>query len=495
MNTTTTAASLPSQPAPPAAASAILTIARKEWTELVRETRFAWAMGLLLVLLAVALLLGWQRARQVDAEHGAASRVSYQQWLEQGDKNPHGAAHYGQYAFKPQSALAFVDPGVDPYVGVTVWMEAHKQNEFRFRPARDATALQRFGDMTVAFVLQVLAPLLILLLGFSAFTGERERGTLRQLLGQGVRARELLAGKGLAMAGVMAVVLTPLAVLGVLAAGLWPGDHHDAAGALVRAASMFGAYAIYLLGFVALTLAVSALASSSRQALIVLLGFWVLNSFVAPRVATDLARSAFPTPSAAQFQARMTSEMRANFSGHDENHPGYAAFKQRVLEQYGVSRLEDLPLDFRGLAMQEGEENGYRVFDKHYGLLGATYERQQKLRAALGLVFPLLAMQPVSMSLAGNDGEHHRHFAQAAEQYRRGIQQRMNDDIARNSRFGSTDYVAGRALWEKVEPFHYQPPPARWALAGLGWVLPLVLLWSAGAALLALYGARRLKAV
>lgn len=496
MNTTTTASTTSiGGRANRAQRSRTATIFRKEWLELKREARFAWALGLLVALLAVALLLGWQRARQIDAEHHAASRVTYQQWLDQGEKNPHGAAHFGQYAFKPQSALAFVDPGVDPYVGVTVWMEAHKQNDFRFRPARDATALQRFGDLTVAFVLQVLAPLLIILLGFSAFTAERERGTLKQLLGQGVRPAELLVGKGLAMAAVLAVVLIPLALLGFVATAMWPGEHHGTGDALLRAGSLFGAYTIYLLGFVGVTLAVSALASSSRQALIVLLAFWVLNSFVAPRVATDLARTLHPTPSAAEFSTRVNDEIRAGFSGHDESHPGYAALKKRLLEQYNVASLEELPFNFRGLALQEGEENSYRVFDQHHGALAGTYERQQRVRATLGALFPLIAMQRVSMGLAGNDGEHHRHFANAAEQYRRQIQQAMNDDITRNSKFGTTNHVAGRALWQQVKPFDYDPPASGWAFAQQRWVLLLVFAWSAAAIALAWFGARRLRAV
>jgi ABC-2 type transport system permease protein len=49
------------------------------------------------------------------------------------------------------------------------------------------TSLQRFSPLSMAFGLQILVPLLIVLLAFSAFTGERERGTLRQLLSIGVQ--------------------------------------------------------------------------------------------------------------------------------------------------------------------------------------------------------------------------------------------------------------------------------------------------------------------
>ncbi|HEU4458021.1 MAG TPA: DUF3526 domain-containing protein [Methylibium sp.] len=488
------ATAVASSPAKPA--SAVLTVARAEWTAMRRDRRFGWALGLLLALLAVGALLGWQRALQVEAEHTAAREASYAQWLDQGDKNPHGAAHFGQYAFKPPSALAFVDPGVAPYVGVTTWMEAHKRNDFRFRPARDATALQRFGDLSVGFVLQVLAPLLVVLLGFPAFSGERERGTLKLLLGQGVRARDLLLGKALALAGLLAVVLLPLAVIGMGAALAWPDEHAAPRGDLLaRAAGLGAGYLVYLLGFVALTLAVSARAASSRQALVLLLAFWVLNAFVAPRLAGDIARSVFPSPSAAAFQSQVAAEIRASFSGHDEAHPGFQAFKKKLLDEHGVDRLEELPQNFRGLALQQGEENGYRVFDKHHAALAATEQRQRTLAVVLGAALPRLALQPASMGFAASDGAHQRHFADAAEGYRRVIQKAMNDDIANFSRYGDANYKAGRALWQQVPPFAYAPPPAAWAWARQAQPLAALGLWALLCGVFALRAADRLRAV
>ena len=88
------------------------------------------------------------RRRRPAARGGAGGHA--QQWLGQTKKNPHSAAHYGVYAFKPKSPLAIVDTGIDPYMGVAVWLEAHKQNEFKYRPAQDRTAVGRFGEMTAA---------------------------------------------------------------------------------------------------------------------------------------------------------------------------------------------------------------------------------------------------------------------------------------------------------------------------------------------------------
>jgi ABC-2 type transport system permease protein len=73
------------------------TIARKEMTEMIRDGRFRWAGAIVLALLVGALALGWQHYREVNAQHELARRQTRTQWLQQGVKNPHSAAHYGVY--------------------------------------------------------------------------------------------------------------------------------------------------------------------------------------------------------------------------------------------------------------------------------------------------------------------------------------------------------------------------------------------------------------
>jgi ABC-2 type transport system permease protein len=117
----------------------VWTICKKELREMVRDGRLRAAGLIVLVLLSAALLLGWRNYRNIDAQHKSAQQATRQQWLGQGRKNPHSAAHYGVYAFKPKTPLSLVDPGTDPFTGVAVWLEAHKQNEFQYKPAKDAT--------------------------------------------------------------------------------------------------------------------------------------------------------------------------------------------------------------------------------------------------------------------------------------------------------------------------------------------------------------------
>ena len=461
-------------------------IARKEFTDMLRDGRFRWCSTLVGALLLVSLGHGWVQAREAQQELAAAQATAREHWESQGEKNPHSAAHYGIYAFKPRLALSFVDEGIDPYAGTSVWLEAHRQNDFLLRPAQDATAAQRVGALTAAQVLQHLVPLLIILLAFGALAGERERGTLRQLLSTGIGRRELAVGKSLGIAGALALLLVPAAVVG--AAALVVGSPGPASSPLARGTVLAGVYLAYFTAFLALSLAVSAWARSSRTALVLLLGVWVMNGLVAPRVAVDLSKWLHPTPSAVEFARTMERELDSGVDGISR--PDRAALTESLLMEYGVERIEDLPINESGVYLQESEEFGNRIFDRNYGALWDTFERQGNVHETLAVAAPLLAVRTLSMGLAGTDVEQHRHFATAAEAYRRELMRRMNGDLAANSRSGEV-YLAGPELWAEVPPLEYDAPSLGWVLGNRILSLAVLGIWLAGTVVAAALRVRR----
>lgn len=449
----------------------IVRIARKELTEMFRDGRFRVLAAIVFAVSMVSLIAGWRHYADVNRQHATAQAASRDQWLRQPKKNPHSAAHYGVYAFKPKSQLAIVDTGIDPYMGVAVWLEAHKQNEFKYRPAQDRTAVQRFGEMTAAETLQVLIPLFIVLMTFSAFAGEREQGTLRQILSLGVSRRDLAVGKALGVATALGLVLLPATVVGVMAlvltseGGLLAGDP-------ARAVWLTISYIAYFALVIAISLAVSARVRSSRLALVILLTFWFANGLVASRAISDLAASLHPTPSAVEFQKALERDLNDPV----EMQQRLDQRKADLLRQYNVTNIDALPVAFSGISLQEGEEHGNEVFDHHYGQLFAQYEKQNLVYQLGALAAPMLAVRALSMGLAGTDFQQHRHFIAAVEDYRRGIQRVMNSDIASNQKKGEV-YLAGRELWERVPEFEYEAPSTMWVLANQGWSAFILGLW------------------
>lgn len=465
----------------------IRTIAAKEFLEMIRDGRFRIAGGAMLLLLVGALLVGWRAAREVREQHADATRTTRDHWVNQPPKNPHSAAHYGIYAFKPKPALAFVDEGIDPFTGVAVYLEAHTQNEFSNRPAADASVLQRFAGLTGATVLQVLVPLLIVVLTAGTIAAEREQGTLRQLLSLGVPPTRLAIGKMVGGGAALLSLLIPAAIVGAttLAVGSSLGQ---SAG---RFALIVAVYLAYFLVWMGLSFAVSARAPSTRSALVVLLGLWMINSLLVPRASTDLARRLYPVPSTLEFQQAV-----ARAHEMDEFGRTYAEYEaeveRQVLAQYGVDSVSQLPVSFAGIRLDASERWSDRVFDRHYGRLWDIFAAQEQLRSRIGMAFPFLALRGVSQALAGTDLHHHRAFSEAAERYRRYLVKTMNDELTAHGAGKDFQYTSDVAAWRKVEPFEYDLPAVGFVWEERAAEFATLGAWMALAMALGLGSARRL---
>ncbi|MEM7357266.1 MAG: DUF3526 domain-containing protein [Acidobacteriota bacterium] len=438
----------------------VLIIARKELRESFRDGRFRVLAASVLALLLGGLAAGWLDTRGTQREIGAAVAADQATWLGQGPRNPHSAAHFGHYAFKPRPALSALDRGVDAYLGTAVWLEAHWQDPFALRPAEDRTALQRFGELSAAFTLQVLAPLLVIFLGFAAFAGERQRGTLRQLVSLGLEARTLVLGKTLGLGAALALVLVPAMLLGAVVALVAGGTGSGVlSGALLVA--VYGAYYVLLL---ALVLAVSASTTSPRGALVALLGFWMLSTLIAPRLVADAAERAYPIPTPRAFLAAIAEDEARGMGDAGTREERRRKLEETVLAEYDVDALEQLPVSFPGISLQASEEHSNQVYDKHYGELWRRYAGQERLHLWGAALSPMLAVRSLSMAIAGTDVARHRHFAEAAEEHRRILVKFLNDDMTHNAGEASFGYLADEALWGATPTFDYRPP-------GLGEVL------------------------
>ena len=169
--------------------SAARLIAADEFRLMLRNRVAITAFVLLVLLTLVAVLTSWSHQRSIAElrdRHQAAAEHAFDA---QPDRHPHRVVHYGHFIFRPLGPLAAFDPGVDAFTGNSMFLEGHRQNTANFGDVRQSSLLVRFGQLTPAFVLQVVAPLLLIFLGYGAIARERERGTLRLLMLQGASSR------------------------------------------------------------------------------------------------------------------------------------------------------------------------------------------------------------------------------------------------------------------------------------------------------------------
>jgi ABC-2 type transport system permease protein len=458
-------------------------IARKDWLEFVRDRRLLALAVLALLIAAAALATAWVRVAAHEADRTAAIAQEQATWNGQGERNPHGAAHFGEWAMRPLTAMALLDPGVTPYAGSAVWMEAHQWNPARNRPVEDQASAIDLGAFSIAWVLQYLVPLILFVLAAGLIARERERGTLRLLFANGLEAGHLVRGKLGSLARLSGLLALPALVVAVAAAAiLGVGDP-------LRLALWAVGYLVYLGILAAIALAVSALARTQAQALLILVGFWLAAMLLVPRAATALAEASAPSPSPDSFWAayRTGREQVPDVFGDQSD-----AFAAATMRRYGVNRLEDLPVNLGGLRLEEDERIGNAILDRLYGDLNATYRAQRSALRWSSILSPLPAIQNLSMTLAGTSMPDQIDFQQQAEAHRRRFVTFLNLDLVNNGAGQDFGYVADERLWRETPRFTYRPASTADALRRLLPDLLILAAWLAAALLLLRSASRRL---
>lgn len=447
-----------------------LTIAIKDATEIWRDGRFRWAAGLLFFLLIAAVAGGVHNQSQIARQHADAQRAERDVWLDKGDMNPHAAAHYGAFVFKPVQPLSAIDPGLDPFVGVFVFLEAHKQQLARHRPIEDATPTRRLGQLTPASAVLVLLPLLVVSLTFSSFAAERESGTLRPLLAMGVSRGSLLIGKAIGAMLPLAAVIVPATLIGA-ALVFWNAPLDPEAPIAARAVGLGVVYLVHTLIWVALGLTVSARARTQGAALVVLLALWFANAFIMPPLAMAVAKWIAPSPSAIEFAA--------SIAGEKDTWPTWDARVDGVMARFLDGEFESTlaPANVEVVALLESEADETALYDRKFAELFQRYQQQARYYERAGALAPTLAARTLSMALAGTDEAHDREFAGAAGRYRTAMLTTLNSELAASGRLNTFDYTRGRDLWEQVPPFDYDVPSAGWAISQRAWSAAALAAW------------------
>lgn len=478
----------------------IRALVTKELREVLRDGRYRLLALCMFGLVLVTLGFSHREAEHIRAERAEAQRVADDHFVEQGEKNPHVAAHYGTYVFKPTGPLTLVNPGVDAFAGVALKLEAHKRNSMQGARARDGTALARFSRLSVSSVIELLLPLLIITLGFGSWSAEREQGTLRQVASLGVEPARMLLGKCLALGVVTLSVLVPsaLCVAGFL---LWggstgAGDAAATSGAS-RLAALLASYLVYCAVWVLLTLWVSARASSSRSALVALLGVWVVTSLIVPRLATDLAMRWVDVPSHAEMSEQVRRSLVAGLPGGQEREARVSVLSEQLLEQQGFAGAEALMDDslLNGIELQAEALFENEVLDHHFSLYETQLGKQERAAQLLGAVSPMLTVRSLAMSLAGTDAAHHRRFSDAAEAHRRSLVSALNHEFAQRGGAAGFSYKAGREVWEKAPRLAYATPPVGFALRTQVVSIAALCAWLLLCAWMSVRAARRVSVV
>lgn len=415
-------------------------------------------IGLLLIFAAFS---GWENFKNQHEMQEKFQTQSRKDWLSNPNKHPHRMAHYGNFAFRPKAPLSVFDFGMESFFGNSIYLEAHKQNTVNFSEAGFSTGILRFGEISIAMILQVLLPLLIFFLGFASISSERENGTLKILLSQGLSWRQLLVGKSYGLIGVMLRIFVPLVIA---VSFLWVIVQEDniTLDESLRLFLIVLSYFIYLSIFCVIAVLISAISKTSKTALTSLIGLWLMLTIVLPRASQALGKAIYATPSKVKFESGIDEDIVKVGDSHNPEDPYFKALKDSLLNTYGVDSVQKLPFNYGGFQMKIGEKISANIYQKHQQELLTIYDQQNSFSKAMAFFNPFMAIKNLSMALAKTDFASFVDFQQQAEAYRYEMAQKMNDlQIKFISNKGKTSadktQIIDKKHWEDLDDFNYKP--------------------------------------
>ena len=453
-------------------------IVRLQWARWLRDRRIASV--LMASMVAVIAVAAWSTHSDVKQRmaHGEAAALARAQWEGRGPAHPHSMAHFGDFAFRPSGPLANLDRGVQARLGKVLRIEGHRQGTPLFADASRAGTVARFPRPDAAFFLHAVVPLLLIFLGALGLAADRDTGRLRLSLVQGLGGRAVVMGHFLALWGLglgllMVIVLTSWGIS--VASGL--GLHTDWG----RLLAFVFVHSVFLAVIAAAVGVASVWTRSGRTALLALLALWVAGTAVLPRATSSAAMALHPLPSRDAFQADIKADREAGPDGHNPKDAFVERRRQEVLEEYGVDTVNDLPINFDGIAMQLDEEFANRIWDEHHGKLERRMAQQSELGSWGSMLNPFQSVDNLSMAVTGTDLLHDLAFLHQAESYRRMLVGALNHEHAYGgSKTGDRSFKATPAFFASLDPFEYTAPSLQDALRNRLAEFIALMLWLVG---------------
>ena len=129
--------------------SIVFTIARQTFKSIIANKATLALAVLLGFSLCLATYVGWQNFKTQNNQRLHYKQLVRAQWLAKPDKHPHRMAHYGYLAFREKHELSFFDFGIESFAGVSIFLEAHKQNTVNFSEAGFSNGMLRSASANV----------------------------------------------------------------------------------------------------------------------------------------------------------------------------------------------------------------------------------------------------------------------------------------------------------------------------------------------------------
>jgi len=124
-------------------------------------------------------------------------------------------------------------------------------------------------------------------------------------------------------------------------------------------------YCLYLSIWALLTILFSSVLQKRTTVLATLIGLWFGFSLLLPSMAVNVTNNAIPIAGKIETDLNMLADVRKVGDGHNANDPAFKQLRKSLLEKYNVEKIEDLPINFRGMVAIDGEEKLTKILNEY----------------------------------------------------------------------------------------------------------------------------------
>ena len=209
------------------------------------------------------------------------------------------------YSLKPR-ANAFISDAKEKYLPNAIVFSAWNVFSFQNKSGTANPFLQRYDELSWAFIAALIVSFMGLLFTFDAVSGEKEAKTLALCLANPVSRATLLVGKlASAVLSVMAIVVAGTLTGFIIVLVLGPGGLSPAL--LGEVLGFLAVTALLASTFAAFGLLASVVAPSSNVSLLLALAFWLAFAVIVPNSSTFVAKRFYPIESSETIQKNVTA--------------------------------------------------------------------------------------------------------------------------------------------------------------------------------------------
>lgn len=302
------------------------------------------------------------------------------------------------------------------------------------RTQLDNPELLARGSLDLGFVAIVIAPLLLIGLGYGLFTADRDSGAARLILAQGGTPTRLLASRSILRLGL--VILPILATALVL---LWLGP--DLAGRTTAACQWLGVALLLAAFWWGVILLINSLRITAETAALALVSLWALLTLILPILITAAAQLAYPPPSRfAEIAAARAAEVSAT-TAYENDHPDLAS------EDF-AGRLASVR---KSLEIGATIDRAVKPVSDRFA---DGLAEQQRVSQTVRYLSPPLVAGDALAAIAGTDSGAQLAFRRATANYLATLKAALGSTIEAGRPLGGADYDA-------LPRFAFvRPPPA-----------------------------------